>query len=55
MNDANWIRPDMNTIGGGLLAEGLGTMISGLCGTMGQTTSSSSMGLSIATGALSRF
>ncbi|WP_094605445.1 hypothetical protein SPSIL_001280 [Sporomusa silvacetica DSM 10669] len=55
VNDANWTRPDMNTIGGGLLAEGLGTMISGLCGTMGQTTSSSSMGLSIATGALSRY
>lgn len=55
MNDANWTRPDMNTISGGLLAEGFGTIISGLCGTMGQTTSSSSMGLSIATGVLSRY
>ncbi|HWR39452.1 MAG TPA: solute carrier family 23 protein [Patescibacteria group bacterium] len=54
VNDANWIRPDMKSIGGGLLAEGLSTVVSGLCGTMGQTTSSCSMGLAIATGALSR-
>lgn len=53
--DVNWTRPDMKTIGGGLLAEGLGTMLSGICGTMGQTTSSGGVGLSVATGAVSRY
>ncbi len=53
--DANWTRPEMKTIGGGLLAEGLSTMLSGLCGTMGQSTSSGSVGLSVATGAVSRY
>ena len=55
VNDVHWVRPDMKSIGGGLLAEGLGTVLSGLCGTMGQTTSSCSLGLAIATGALSRY
>ncbi|MBP2627129.1 MAG: UraA [Firmicutes bacterium] len=55
VNDANWTRPDMKSISGGLLAEGLGTMLSGFLGSMGQTTSSSSMGLSVATGVVSRY
>ena len=55
VNDVNWTRPDMKSISGGLLAEGLGTMLSGFLGSMGQTTSSSSMGLAVATGAVSRY
>lgn len=55
VNDANWSRLDMKSIGGGLLAEGLSTMLSGLMGTMAQSTSSGSIGLAIATGAVSRY
>jgi len=55
VNDANWSKLDMQSIGGGILAEGLGTMLSGLMGTMAQTTSSGSIGLAIATGAVSRY
>lgn len=55
VNDANWTRLDMKSISGGLLAEGLGTMLSGVMGAMAQCTSSGSVGLSIATGAVSRY
>lgn len=55
VSDVNWIRLDMKSVSGGLLAEGLSVMLSGLCGAMSQSTSSSSMGLSVATGALSRY
>lgn len=54
VNDDDWKRLDVKTVGGGLLSEGLGTMLSGLLGTIGQTTSSGSIGLSVATGATSR-
>lgn len=55
INDENWAKLDMKSISGGLLAEGLGTMLGGFIGTMGQATSSGSIGLSIATGAVSRY
>ena len=54
VNDDDWKRLDVKSVGGGLLAEGLGTMVSGFLGTVGQTTSSGSIGLSVATGATSR-
>lgn len=54
VNDDNWKRLDIKSVGNGLFAEGLGTIISGLLGTMGQTSSSGSVGLSVATGATSR-
>ena len=44
----------MKSVGNGLFAEGLGTIVGGLLGAMGQTTSSGSVGLSVATGATSR-
>lgn len=53
-NDPEWKRLDMQTARGGLFAEGLSTMLSGLIGGMGQNTSSGSIGLSIATGVTSR-
>jgi xanthine permease XanP len=53
-NDADWKRLDMRTTRGGLMAEGLATLLSGLVGGMGQNTSSGSIGLSIATGVTSR-
>ena len=54
VNDDNWKRLDIKSVGDGLLAEGLGTISGGLLGTMGQTTSSGSVGLTVATGATSR-
>ena len=54
INDAEWKRPDMQFISGGILAEACGVMLSGSVGNMGQSTSSANVGLSIATGATSR-
>jgi len=54
INDAEWKRPDMQSISGGILAEACGVMLSGSVGNMGQSTSSANVGLSIATGATSR-
>ena len=54
INDVEWKRPDMKNIGGGILSDGLSAIVSGLVGGMGQSTSSSNVGLSIGTGATSR-
>lgn len=54
INDADWKRPDMTNISGGILADGLSAVVAGLFGAMGQATSSSNVGLSIGTGATSR-
>ena len=54
INDVEWKRPDMKNIGGGILSDGLSAIVSGLVGAMGQSTSSSNVGLSIGTGATSR-
>jgi len=53
-NDAEWVRPDMRTISGGALANGLCTALSGLFGTVGCNTSTSNIGLAAATGVTSR-
>jgi len=53
-NDTNWKRPDMKSVSNGIFADGLGGLIPGLIGGFGQSTSSSNIGLSIATGATSR-
>ncbi|MDP8315118.1 MAG: solute carrier family 23 protein [Candidatus Celaenobacter antarcticus] len=54
INDANWKRPEMKSISKGILADGLGGIIPGIFGGFGQSTSSTNVGLSIATGATSR-
>jgi xanthine permease XanP len=54
VNDADWKRPDMKSISGGIFADACGVILSGGVGTMGQSTSSANVGLSIATGATSR-
>ena len=54
INDTKWLRPDMENISRGVLADGLGCLSSGLLGGLGQSSSSSNIGLSIATGATSR-
>ncbi|MCK9440375.1 MAG: purine/pyrimidine permease [Methanothrix sp.] len=54
INDADWRRIEMRSIGRGMLACAAGNITSGLLGALGQSVSSSNIGLSIATGATSR-
>jgi xanthine permease XanP len=54
INDADWKRTDMQSVSGGMLAGAIGTGLSGLLGGIGQSTFSSNVGLSLATGATSR-
>lgn len=55
INDTEWKRPDMMNIRAGLFADGIASTIGGLIGGMGQTGSSSNIGLSIATRSTSRY
>jgi NCS2 family nucleobase:cation symporter-2 len=54
INDAEWTRPGMRSISGGVLANGISTMTAGLGGTIGVNTLTSSVGLAGATGVTSR-
>jgi NCS2 family nucleobase:cation symporter-2 len=54
INDADWKRTDMQSVSGGIFAGAIGTGLSGLLGGIGQSTFSSNVGLSLATGATSR-
>ena len=54
INDANWKRPDRNSIAGGMLADGLGCAIGGALGVVGLASAPTAVGISQATGATSR-
>lgn len=54
INDADWVRPDMRNIGRGTLANGIGSALAGLSGTVGLNASSANIGVSGATGVTSR-
>jgi NCS2 family nucleobase:cation symporter-2 len=54
LNDADWKRADMRTISGGVVADGLATAAAGVIGATGVNTSTMNVGLSNATGVLSR-
>jgi len=54
INDAEWTRPRIRSISGGVLANGLATATAGICGTIGVNTLTSSVGLAGATGVTSR-
>ncbi len=54
INDSEWKRPDMKNISKGIFADAISDIVSGLCGGAGQSSSSSNVGLSIATGTTSR-
>jgi xanthine permease XanP len=54
INDSDWQRPDMKSISNGINADGWASTVSGLLGGMGPSTYSSSIGVSVATGATSR-
>jgi NCS2 family nucleobase:cation symporter-2 len=54
LNDAAWVRPNMRSVSGGVLADGLGTVAAGALGSIGMNPSASSLGLTSATGVASR-
>ena len=54
LTDADWVRPDMASIGRGVLGDGIATTVSGLLGTYGLTISTANVGLVAATGVASR-
>jgi xanthine permease XanP len=54
INDSEWKRPDMENISKGVFADAISDIASGLSGGAGQSSSSSNVGLSIATGTTSR-
>ncbi|HEX2257139.1 MAG TPA: solute carrier family 23 protein [Afifellaceae bacterium] len=53
-NDVNWKRPDMGSIRGGIVADSIGNISSGLLGGVGTSTGAGNIGLAAATGATSR-
>ena len=55
INDADWVRPDMRSIGGGALASGITNVLGGALGSHGVSTYTSSVGLAAATGVTSRY
>lgn len=54
LNDAEWVRPEMRSISGGILGDGIAAIFAGLSGTYGVTLSSVNVGLVAATGVASR-
>jgi NCS2 family nucleobase:cation symporter-2 len=54
LNDAEWREPDMHSLRRGVLADGLGSGLSGLFGTLGLNTVSSTAVVQVATGLASR-
>jgi xanthine permease XanP len=54
LTDAEWVRPDMRSISGGILGDGIASVVAGLLGTHGMTLSSPSVGIVAATGVASR-
>ena len=54
INNSHWRRTEMKPVSGGILAGSICSTFSGLMGGMGQSTFSSNVGLSIATGVTSR-
>jgi xanthine permease XanP len=55
INDADWRRPDLKSITGGIMADGIGCMLGGLLGVIGMNTAPSLVGVAKATGATSRY
>lgn len=54
IEDAEWKRPEMRSLGRGILADGLTNVIAGFVGGFGQASTSGAVGLAQATGATSR-
>ena len=54
INDADWVRPGFTSLRGGLVGNGIATIISAVIGSMGVNSYGPSIGLSAATGITSR-
>ena len=54
LTDADWVRPDMPSIGRGVFGDGIAAIVAGLLGTYGLTISTANVGLVAATGVASR-
>ena len=54
LNDADWVRPDLQNISRGTLANGIGSALAGFLGTAGLNASTANIGLAGATGVTSR-
>ena len=54
INDANWVRPELRSLSGGLASNGVASIFSGFVGSPGVNSLSSSIGLSSASGVTSR-
>ncbi|MEN2980113.1 solute carrier family 23 protein [Tistrella bauzanensis] len=54
INATDWVRPNTTSIRSGIVADGIGTIIAGLIGTVGLNTYSASIGVSRATGVTAR-
>jgi xanthine permease XanP len=55
INDDRWRKPDLQSIRGGVAADGLASLIGGALGSMGMSASPSAVATSKATGATSRY
>lgn len=54
LNDADWIRPEPRSIGGGVMTDGITTALGGLLGAPGMNMSATNVALQAATGVTSR-
>jgi xanthine permease XanP len=54
INDADWVRPDFTSLKGGLVGNGIATVVSAAIGSMGVNSYGPCIGLSAATGITSR-
>lgn len=54
MNDVSWRRPEMKSISGGVIADGIGCAVGGALGTPGMSASPSLVGIEKITGVTSR-
>ncbi len=54
INDATWRRPDMSSIAGGVIADGIGCAVGGALGATGMSASPSLVGIEKTTGVTSR-
>jgi xanthine permease XanP len=55
LNDAEWVRPDLSSVGRGTLTDGLTAASAGLLGSCGVGTIATSVGVTVATGVASRY
>src|ERR1700758_4139017 len=55
INDLDWKRPELKSIQGGVVADGIGCIIGGLMGVIGMNSSVGAAGVAKASGATSRY